>query len=116
LSSWYIFVWRILEDTAESSARGRLQWGKIGLSSQSPPRKWKSLFDVNGGRSPHGRRTVSPTKLSCPKTPPAVGIEKWNSSSPLTSSPVSLQYGIGIVVRRCDAFLVLVVLTGFGSL
>ena len=87
--------WQIEEAQPKSVDRGRLKWGNIGLNSQSPPRKWKSMLDVTGGKLTESVVT-SPAKLLQPKTPPAVGASGRIYSNRRTISSSPLRYGIGI--------------------
>jgi len=92
---FYIFTWLII-DQHRSPDRGRLRWGNVRLNTQTPPRQWRSMLDVTGGGKSTSSARLSPTKLACPKTPPAPVADKWIGSSHRKSSPSPLRYGIGI--------------------
>lgn len=102
-SSWtvlksflYIFIWWIIDVRHKSPAGGRLKWGNVGLSSPSPPRKWKSMLDVTDGKLTSARAS-SPTKSSSPKTPVTVDSASRSGSNRRPSSPSPLRYGISIL-------------------
>ena len=111
---YFLFMWWIIVVRPKSPADGgRLKWGSVGLNTQSPPRKWKSMLDVTDGGKLTPARTSSPTKSSSPKTPMTVGRAPRSGTNRRTSSPSPLRHGIAILSSWCfvmlpDALCVLV--------
>ena len=119
LSFFFICTWYVIEDQHKSPDRGRQLWGNSGLSVESPPRKWKSMFDMTGGKSVNAIAASSPTKLVHPKTPTALGADRQIGSNRRTGSPSPLRYhrryGIGIL-SQCFVMLPSACYCGVGGL
>ena len=104
------------QDSLKFTGLDRKSVGTVDKSDDQSARKWKSMFDVSGGKSGSPSvntvtSPVSPTKPARAKTPTFSVFSKSMSSTGSsgiqrrTSSPSAMHYGIALPLKSCGCWI-----------